>query len=151
LASGQKNYYQEKLKMDEYLKEALGIVKAQASVRAMTEEEIASMLDALVGKFKKLGYAEQTDEGLPETTANADNKKSIKENSIVCLECGKSFKILSRRHLASHGLDPASYREKFGLKPKTSLIAKGLQRERRNKMKDMKLWERRKKNNSTPE
>jgi hypothetical protein len=30
--------------MDDYLKEALEIVKAQASVRTMTEEEITSMV-----------------------------------------------------------------------------------------------------------
>ena len=30
---------------------------------------------------------------------------------MTCLECGKTFKILTRRHLASHGMDAAAYRE----------------------------------------
>ena len=47
--------------------------------------------------------------------------------------------------LAGHGLEPAAYREKWGLKKDTPLVSKGLQRERRKKMKDMKLWEKRRK------
>ena len=61
------------------------------------------------------------------------------------MECGKTFKILTRKHIASHTLDAAAYREKWGLKKDTPLVCKGLQRERRKKMKDMKLWEKRRK------
>ncbi|MDE5879805.1 MAG: MucR family transcriptional regulator, partial [Desulfovibrio sp.] len=35
--------------------------------------------------------------------------------------------------------------EKWGLKKDTPLVCKSLQRERRKKMKDMKLWEKRRK------
>jgi predicted transcriptional regulator len=72
-----------------------------------------------------------------------DPKKAIREKSVVCLECGKSFKVLTKKHLASHGLTPEEYKEKWGYKKGTSLVAKGLARERRKKMKDMKLWEKR--------
>jgi predicted transcriptional regulator len=82
-------------------------------------------------------------EAQTEADAAADARKSIRERSITCLECGKVFKILSTRHLAQHGLDAKAYREKWGLKKGTALTAKALQRERRNKMKEMKLWERR--------
>lgn len=70
-------------------------------------------------------------------------KKSIREKSITCLECGKIMKVLTKRHLALHGLDAASYREKWGFKKGTPLTCKELQRSRRAKMKDMKLWEKR--------
>lgn len=72
-------------------------------------------------------------------------RKSIKEKSVTCLECGKTFKILTKRHLASHGLDMASYKEKWGLKKDVPLVCKSLQRERRRKMKDIRLWEKRRK------
>ncbi len=42
--------------MDDYLKEALEIVKAQASVRTMAEEEIASMVRRLADSIR--GIAE---------------------------------------------------------------------------------------------
>jgi predicted transcriptional regulator len=82
-------------------------------------------------------------EAQTEADAAADARKSIKERSITCLECGKVFKILSTRHLAQHGLDSAEYRAKWGLKKGTALAAKALQRARRTKMNEMKLWERR--------
>ena len=40
--------------MDDYLKEALEIVKAQASVRTMTEEEITSMVQKLATGIKSI-------------------------------------------------------------------------------------------------
>ena len=129
--------------MDDYLKEALEIVKAQASVRVMTEDEITTLVRRLSVSLKSVAESGTGDDALPEGVANP--RKSIKEKSIVCMECGKTFKILTRRHLSSHGLDPAAYREKWGLKKDTPLVSKGLQRERRKKMKDMKLWEKRRK------
>lgn len=65
------------------------------------------------------------------------------EKSVTCLECGKTFKIITRKHLAMHGLDADTYREKWGIKKNTPLVCKELQRERRKKMKEMKLWEKR--------
>lgn len=43
--------------MESYLKEALEIVKAQASVRTMTEEEITTMVRKLAGGLRKLVQA----------------------------------------------------------------------------------------------
>ena len=129
--------------MDDYLKQALEIVKAQASVRVMAEEEITSMVRTLAAHLKTMedAPAEQEEAASPAIPP----AKSIKEKSITCMECGKTFKILTRKHLASHNLDAAEYREKWGLKKDTPLVCKGLQRERRKKMKDMKLWEKRRK------
>ena len=128
--------------MDDYLKEALDIVKAQASVRNMTEEEIISMVEKL-----SQGIATIADEGSDSDLGAAkpvmDPKKAIREKSIVCLECGKSFKVITKRHLGTHDLTPAEYKEKYGYPKKTSLVCKSLARERRKKMSEMKLWERR--------
>ena len=129
--------------MDDYLKEALDIVKAQASVRIMAEDEIISMVRRLSSDIKNVAEGESCVEELVSADVQSDPRKSIKEKSITCLECGKTFKILTRKHLASHGLDAVEYREKWGLKKDTPLVCKGLQRERRKKMKDMKLWEKR--------
>lgn len=130
--------------MDEFLKEALEIVKAQASVRTMTEDEITAMVRKLATGLKAIAEGEMNlEERCCET--GGDPRKAIKEKTITCLECGKSFKILTKKHLASHGLDPDSYREKWGLKKNSPLVCKSLQRERRKKMKDMKLWEKRRK------
>ncbi|MCK9241007.1 MucR family transcriptional regulator [Desulfocurvus sp.] len=126
--------------MDDYLKEALEIVKAQASVRTMTEEEIISMVQKLAH-----GIANISDDAVDADgdSPAVDPKKAIREKSIVCLECGKSFKVLTKRHLSTHDLTPVDYKEKWGYPKKTSLVCKSLARERRKKMGEMKLWERR--------
>lgn len=127
--------------MDEYLKQALEIIKAQASVRTMGEEEISTMLRGLAASIKKI--AEQPvilDENHKPVL---DPAKTIKDKSITCLECGKGFKILTRKHLAAHGLTLSEYRDKYGFKKGIPLVCKTLQRERRKKMKEMKLWEKR--------
>ena len=128
--------------MEDYLKQAIEIVKAQASVRNMNEEEITSMIKSLAGSIR--GVAEGA-APVVETEAAVDPKNAIREKSVICCECGKSFKVLTKRHLAIHGLTPEQYREKYGYKKGTSLVAKSLARSRRKTMQDMKLWEKRKK------
>ena len=44
----------------------------------------------------------------------AQIKKSIRHDGLVSFLDGKAYKTL-KRHLTKHGLDPYSYREKFGL------------------------------------
>lgn len=132
--------------MDDFLKEALELVKAQASVRVMSEEEITTMVRRLSTNLRS--FSDQYDVAADEPVVvelQGDPRKSLKEKSVTCLECGKTFKIITRKHLSTHGLDAVTYREKWGLKKDTPLVCKGLQRERRKKMKDMKLWEKRRK------
>jgi predicted transcriptional regulator len=128
--------------MEEYLKEALDIVKAQAGVRTMTEEEITVMVQKLSEGIKAVSEGEVVGEA---TEPAVDPKKAVREKSIVCLECGKTFKVITKKHLGTHGLTPAEYKEKWGFPQSTALVCKSLQRERRKKMKEMKLWEKRKK------
>lgn len=129
--------------MKNYFTEALEIVRAQASVRTMTEEEIVSMVMKLAEKFRSIGdvgggIAPEDSEG------PIDPKKAIREKTITCAICGKSFKLLTKKHLASHGFTVEDYRKHCGYKKGTPLVCKFLQRERRKKMQDMRLWERRK-------
>ena len=128
--------------MEDYLKQALEIVKAQASVRTMTEEEIISMLRTLTNGIQTM--VEGTAPAV-EVEPAVDPKNAIREKSVLCCECGKSFKVLTKRHIASHGLTVDEYKEKYGYKKGTSLVAKALARERRKTMQNMRLWEKRKK------
>ena len=126
--------------MDDMLKEALDIVKAQASVRIMSEDEILTMVRVLAAGLSNFDVA---GEEVIDGDYQGDPRKAIKEKSVTCLECGKTFKILTKKHLAIHGLTVDEYREKWGMKKGTPLVCKSLQRERRKKMRDMKLWEKR--------
>ncbi|HCG04984.1 MAG TPA: transcriptional regulator [Desulfovibrio sp.] len=130
--------------MDDMFKEALELVKAQATVRAMTADEMTSMVSALAKSLQALSQPVAESAGAaPVDAAKADSAKSIREAAVTCLECGKVFKIITAKHLALHGLDADAYREKWGLKKGTPLACKALVRARRKKMKEMQLWERR--------
>ncbi len=126
--------------MEDYLKSALEIVKAQASVRNMTDEEITSMVRRLSDGIREI--SEGCSPGEKTATAGLDPKKAVKEKTITCLECGKTFKVITKKHLGSHGLTPEEYKEKHGLKKGSPLVCKALQRDRRKKMKEMRLWEK---------
>ena len=126
--------------MDDYLKQAIELVKAQSSVRVMQEEEMVAMIRTLASSLKDLESGNHVEE---EETPLPSPSKSIKEKSITCLECGKSFKLITRKHLAKHGLDADSYRRKWGIRSDVPLVCKSIQRIRRKKMKDMRLWEKR--------
>jgi len=129
--------------MDDFFKEALEIVKAQASVRTMTEEEITSMVRRLADEIRGMvsGGTLGTTNGAG--AAKTDPKKAVRERTIICMESGKAFKILTKKHLGKFGLTPETYREKWGYPKNMPLVCKELQRERRKKMKEMKLWEKR--------
>jgi len=130
--------------MDEYVKEALDIVKAQAGVRNMTEDEITSMVQSVADRLRGVESHVEGDQEQAQQKPAVDPKKAIREKSVICLECGKSFKILSKRHLATHGLTPQQYKEKWGFKKNQSLVAKSLSRQRRKKMQEIQLWKKRK-------
>lgn len=126
--------------MEDYLKSALEIVRAQASVRNMTDEEITSMIRRLAVGIRDISG--EAPDGAAEQSVDMDAKKAIKEKSVTCMECGKSFKVITKKHLASHGLTPEEYKAKHGYKKSMPLVCKSLQRDRRKKMKDMRLWEK---------
>jgi ROS/MUCR transcriptional regulator protein len=46
----------------------------------------------------------------------------MKPDALACLECGRTLKTL-RRHIREHGLEPESYRERFGLAATYPLVA----------------------------
>ncbi len=129
--------------MDDYVKEALDIVKAQAAVRNMTEDEITSLVQTLAISIRNLSLGMQAPaEPVP---SPEDALNALKEQSVTCLECGQTFKVLTKKHLAKHGLTTEQYKEKYGYKKTQPLVCRSLQRERRKKMKEMRLWESRKK------
>lgn len=128
--------------MEDHLSLALEIVKAQAKVRTMREEEIRSMVARLSAAIRDMEQAPGLREAGP-AGASAQARKAVRERTITCLESGKPFKMLTRKHLAKFGLTPDAYRAKWGYAKGTPLVCKALQRERRKKMREMRLWERR--------
>ena len=129
--------------MSIFHEQAMELVKAQASVKAMTPAEMIAMRDELAAKLAGEPEVEVVEEGL---TPIMDPKAAIKESSITCLICGAKMKVLTAKHLIKHGITPEQYRAQFGYKKKQALACKSLSRARKAKMGEMELWKRRVKN-----
>ena len=109
------------------------IIQSQIGSKQMTTDEIKTALNDTFQTLKSLqnsedGPAVAEEEAAP--TVDIDPKKSIQKNKIVCLECGQEFKMLSPKHLRSHGLDSKSYRKKYGFGARQPLCAKSLSERR---------------------
>ena len=127
------------------LEMAAEIVTAQASNTQMSSEEIS---DSLKKMFLTLKDIKDKEEGIYPSLEFAGREKglgaieakdSIQRNKIICLECGKEFKQLSKSHLKSHNLTPKEYKKKYGLKTSQALVAKSLTAKRRKLAKEKKL------------
>jgi predicted transcriptional regulator len=122
---------------------AAEIMAAQASQSRMTPEEITEGLQRTYAALQRIHVRE---EGGPEAAElkapRPEASASIQRNRIICLECGKEFKQLSKSHLASHGLDPRSYKSKYGIPLSTPLTAKSLSARRRKMAKERGLGEK---------
>jgi predicted transcriptional regulator len=99
--------------------------------------------------------------GGPGATAAAPNpaiaiKRSVTNEYIVCLECGKHFKSLKRHLNTHHGLKPPEYREKWSLPFDYPMVAPAYAKERSKLAIDMGLGKkqgsarRRKRSAKTP-
>ena len=114
---------------------AADIVQAQSATKSMTQDEIAVALQTTYKTLQALQSNEQfnSSEEPPKAPAVVDltPEKSIQKNKIVCLECGQEFKMLSPKHLSSHGLNGRQYRQKYGMKLRQPLCAKALSASRK--------------------
>jgi predicted transcriptional regulator len=85
---------------------------------------IQSVFDTLRGMASE-GMASQQDLVLA-----VPIRRSVTEDHIVCLEDGKKLKMLKRHLLADHGLTPAEYRARWGLRPDYPMVAPGYSAQR---------------------
>ena len=78
-------------------------------------------------------------EAATEYTPAVSSRKSLaSKDHIISMIDGKSYKTL-RRHLATHGMTPAEYRERYGLKPDYPMVAENYSESRRAMAKKIGL------------
>jgi hypothetical protein len=64
----------------------------------------------------------------PIALLNHDPRRAIRDETIVCLICGRSLRQLTNTHLRSHGTGPEAYRREFGYNARRSLMCHRLRR-----------------------
>ena len=124
---------------------AVELATAQASHATMSAEDMESYLKKT---FLTLQHLRDTEDGEAVVKEELDEpavdpKKSILKNKVICLECGKEFKILTSKHLQKeHGMDSKEYRQKYGFSSRQSLAARSLSAKRSATAKKHKLGEK---------
>ena len=106
----------------------------------------ADDVPAFLGKMhetvsKLLGSAEAQPESAPQaeyTPAVTARKSLASKDHIISMIDGKPYKTL-RRHLATNGLNPAEYRERYGLKADYPMVAENYSESRRAMAKKIGL------------
>ena len=118
------------------------IIQSQITSKQMTTDEIKVALTETFQALKSLQDAEAggvVEAGTEATTSVIDPKKSIQKNKVICIECGQEFKMLSPKHLKSHGLNSKEYRKKHGMSARQPLCAKALSEKRSQSGKERGL------------
>lgn len=114
---------------------AAAIVQSQSASKVMTTEDVTFALHSTYKALQELQSDETkltlaaTEGPVAENVSAAPGisaEKSIQKNKIVCLECGQEFRMLSPKHLKSHGLTGREYRTKYGFSLRQPLCAKSL-------------------------
>lgn len=98
------------------------IVSAFVSHNSTRPEDMVELLKQVHGKLAEVinGQSEPVKEAI---VPAVPIKKSITHDAVYCLVCGDGHKTLKRHLRTSHDLDPATYREMFGLEAGYKLTA----------------------------
>ena len=96
------------------------IVSAHIGANDVSADQLPALIRQVHQALSSVDQAlvEQT-RGEPVVSA----KKSVFADHLVCMDCGKSFKMLKRHLSADHGMTPEQYRLKWGLPSSYSMVA----------------------------
>ena len=115
------------------------IVVAYVTRNTIAPADLGDLIGAVARALDALGRMEP-EPAKPEPAVPV--RRSIQDDHLVCLVCGKRRKVL-RRHLdVAHKLTPQAYREQFGLKPDYPMAAPGYSRQRSEMAKRTGLGQR---------
>jgi predicted transcriptional regulator len=115
------------------------IVVAYVTKNTITMADLGDLIGAVARALDAVGRTEP-EPAKPEPAVPV--RRSIHDDHLVCLVCGKRQTTL-RRHLdVAHQLTPEAYREQFGLRPDYPMAAPGYSRQRSEMAKRVGLGQR---------
>ncbi|MGU3358879.1 MucR family transcriptional regulator [Methylobacterium sp. M6A4_1b] len=103
---------------------AVDIAAAYVSNNSVRPTELSDLIRTIHAALGSLAIsaAPTASEPKVEKLSAAQIRKSVTPDGIVSFLDGKTYKTL-KRHLTSHGLDPQSYRVRFGLSADYPMVA----------------------------
>ena len=129
------------------LEMAKDLVLAQIAAHRLSPEDMHQALQLTYASLQALKTREDSHGIMAVATSETLSKpvnwrKSITKHTVMCLECGDSFKQLSVRHLKEHGLEGRSYRIKYGIPRTQPLAAKEITSHRQEVVQRSRPWEK---------
>ncbi|MGU3360044.1 MucR family transcriptional regulator [Methylobacterium sp. M6A4_1b] len=112
------------LQTTDFVDLAADIVAAYVSNNPVRTTDLPDLIRSVHAALNGLvsGVAQTAEEIAPEKPTAAQIRKSVMPDGIISFLDGKSYKTL-KRHLSSHGLDPHSYRQRYGLPADYPMVA----------------------------
>lgn len=106
------------------LNHTTAVVTAYVSNHHLPPADLPGLITTIAGAVSGLaaGGGISTSEEAPEPPTAAEIRKSVRPDGLISFIDGKPYKTL-RRHLTVHGLDPESYRARFGLPVDYPMVA----------------------------
>ena len=98
-----------------YIERTVDVVAAYVANNSLPTAELPMLIASIHEALNSIasGPSAPTEETVERPTP-AQIRKSIRPDGLVSFIDGKSYKTL-KRHLTKHGLDPQTYRERYGL------------------------------------
>jgi len=105
---------------DSVLSLAAQIVAAHVANNRVDPADLPKLINDV---HRALANAGQSTAEPPRAEPAVDIKRSVRNDHIVCLECGKHFSMLKRHLNSDHQLTPQEYRQKWGLPTTYPVVA----------------------------
>ena len=91
---------------------AVQIVSAHVQHNKMQSDELPVFIQQIYKTLQSVG-AEPAVQDRPAPAVAV--KKSVFDDHVICLDCGKQLKMLKRHLMTDHSMTPEQYRERWGL------------------------------------
>ena len=98
------------------------VVSAYVGNNSAAVSDLPGLIATVYDSLRKAG-APQVAAVQPPQAPAVPIRKSVQADSIVCLECGKSLKMLKRHIATDHGLSVEDYRTKWNLPTEYPMVA----------------------------
>ena len=105
----------------ELLAHTAEIVSAHVANNAIAGHEVGVLIQSVFDALRGLATGEPTVS--VELTPAVPIRRSVTDDHLVCLDCGKKMKMLKRHLMTEHGLTPEEYRARWGLKSDYPIVA----------------------------
>lgn len=113
------------------------IVAAHVSNNDVSVADVPNLIASVFAALSALGSDQPVAEPRPDPAVAI--RSSVKQDHIVCLDCGKKMKMLKRHLATEHGMTSDEYRARWDLGPDYPVVAPNYAETRRDLAKKIGL------------